>query len=394
MTPNTQPASLSMDELMAQFGNKFMPVTPKRGALIQGTVVRIDAKHGAWIDFGGKTDALVPSDEIGNLSEGQTTVFFVSYTPEDGEFDGGSKQWGGPVFSANRAKAWTEVQNSLEQRASVTVKVGDVKRYNRGDQAGSIAGVNVFFNGLKGFVPYSLLGVGGRGVEALVGQDIEVKVAEVSVENRKLVFNHREVVAEQQLAIQARRDELFSSLKPGDVRDGKVVRIVEYGCFVDVGEGLHGLVHRSELSNDSKAPVASLIKVGDAVPVKVLKAETVENKRQLALSVKQVRQATFLNDVKVGDIIDGTVSRLTAFGAFVELSSEHGVDGLIHKSQFSSAVRNGRKTLVAGETLRVKVIEVNTETGRVSLSLKEVAQPRTSDSDSESVPAADETPNA
>jgi small subunit ribosomal protein S1 len=393
MTPNTQPASLSMDELMAQY-DKFMPVTPKRGSLIQGTVVRIDSKAGAWIDFGGKTDALVPTDEIGNLSEGQTTVFFVSYVPEDGEFDSSSKQWGGAVFSAERAVAWNAVKTSLEQRTTVNVKVGDVKRYNRGDQAGSIAGVNVFFNGLKGFVPYSLLGVGGKSVEGLVGQEIPVKVAEVSVENRKLVFNHREVVAEQQAATQQLRDELFASLKPGDVRDAKVVRIVEYGCFVDVGEGLHGLVHRSELSNDSKAPVSSLIKVGDAVAVKVLRAETIENKRQLALSVKQVRQATFLNDVKVGDVIDGTVSRLTAFGCFVELSPEHGVDGLIHKSQFSSAVRNGRKTLVAGETLRVRVIEVDSEKGRVSLSLKEVSQPRTADSETDGTATADETPNA
>lgn len=379
MTTNTQ-QSLSMDELMAQF-DKFMPVTPKRGTLIQGTVFRIDPKLGAWIDYGGKTDALVPTDEIGNLSEGQTTVFFVLHTPEDGEFDSRNKQWGGPVFSANRAKAWSDVQTSLDAGTKITVKVGDVKRYNRGDQAGSIAGVNVFYNGLKGFIPYSLLGVGGKSVDSLQGE-IEVKVAEVNVENRKLVFNHREVIAERQAETQRRRDELFDSLKAGDIREGKVVRIVEYGCFVDVGEGLHGLVHRSELSNDSKAPVASLIKQGDAVTVRVLRAESVEGKRQLALSVKQVRQATFLKSVQVGDVVNGTISRLTAFGCFVELSAEHGVDGLIHKSQYSSAVRNGRKTLTPGESVRIKVIEID-ENGRVSLSLKEVAQPRATDSDAD-----------
>jgi small subunit ribosomal protein S1 len=390
MTTKTTTASLSMDEMMALYASS-MPVTPNPGSLVKGTVVRIDSKHGAWIDFGGKTDALVPTDEIGNLSEGQTTVFFVAYMPEGGEFESRSKQWAGPVFSATRAAAWNEAKSGLEQRSTVTVKVGDVKRYSRGDQAGSIAGINVYFNGLKGFVPYSMLGVGGKQVDGLVGQEIAVKVQEVSVEDRKLVFNHREVVAEQQAAVQQRREELFATLKVGDTREGKVVRIVDYGCFVDVGEGLHGLVHRSELSNDSKAPVNTLISVGDVVPVKVLRADVVDNKRQLALSVKQVRQGAFLNTVQAGDVLEGTVTRITAFGTFVELSGEHGVDGMIHKSQYSSAVRNGRKVLEAGTPLRVKVTEIDLEKGRVSLSLKDVAQPRGA---GESDTAASETPTA
>lgn len=376
MTTNTTTASpLSMDELMALYASST-PVTPNPGSLINGTVVRIDPRQGAWIDYGGKTDALVPTDEIGDLSEGQSTVFFVQYMPEGGEFESRSKQWAGPVFSASRARAWNEAKTGLEQRSTVTVKVGDVKRYSRGDQAGSIAGVNVYFSGLKGFVPYSMLGVGGKQVDGLVGQDIAVKVHEVNVEDRKLVFNHREVVSEQMAAVQQRRDELFASLKPGDKRDGKVVRIVDYGCFVDIGEGLHGLVHRSELSNDSKAPVSSLINLGDSVPVKVLRAEIVEGKRQLALSVKQVRQGSFLDTLQSGDVLEGTVTRLTAFGTFVELSKEHGVDGMVHKSQYSSAVRNGRKVLNPGDLVRVKVVEVDHDKGRVSLSLKEVTQPR------------------
>lgn len=389
---NTTTETLGMDELMALYASSA-PVTPNPGSLVKGTVVRIDSKMGAWIDFGGKTDALVPTDDIGDLSEGQSTVFFVQYMPEGGEFESRSKQWNGPVFSATRARAWNEAKTGLEQRSTVTVKVGDVKRYSRGDQSGSIAGVNVYFNGLKGFVPYSMLGVGGKQVDGLVGQEIAVKVQEVSVEDRKLVFNHREVVNEEKAAVEQRREELFASLKPGDKRDGKVVRIVDYGCFVDIGEGLHGLVHRSELSNDNKAPVASLVKVGDNVPVKVLRADTVDGKRQLALSVKQVRQSAFLDSIAVGDVLEGTVTRISAFGTFMELSGEHGVDGLIHKSQYSSAVRSGRKVINPGDVLRVKVTEIDNEKGRVGLSLKDVAQARGS-SDNSAPASSDEAPAA
>lgn len=380
-TQNTP--ALTMDELMAAYGN-IGPVVPKRGSLIQGTVFRVDPKLGAWIDFGGKTDALVPTDEIGDaeLIAGQKTTFVVLTSPEDDEFVQHSKQWNGPVFSARRARAWTSMQEAAESKSTVTVKVTRVKRYNRGPNSGSIAGVEVVANGIGGFVPYSMLGVGGNSIDKLVGSEIEAKVAQVDPEARKLTFNHREVVAEKQAETQRRREELFASLSVGDIRTGKVVRVVDYGCFVDVGEGLHGLVHRSELSNDSKAPVADLVKVGDELPVKVLRAETVEGKRQLALSAKQVRQQAFLNSVQIGDILTGTVSRLTAFGCFVELSDEHGVDGLIHKSQFSSAVRNGRKELVEGEAIRVKVIELDTAKGRIGLTLKEVAQPRATEAES------------
>jgi ribosomal protein S1 len=372
MQNNNNADSITMEQLMAQYSS---PVMPARGTLIQGTVFRIDNKLGAWIDFGGKTDALVPADELADagLTEGQTSTFFVLSAGDEEGYTGGRGQWTGPVFSVSRARAWNSMQENLEQKTTVTVKVTRVAR----NGTGGIAGLNVALDGsaLSGFVPYSMLAAGGRTVDTLVGSELQVKVAQVDPDKRKLIFNHREFVAEQAAETQRKRDELFANLQVGEVRDGKVVRIVEYGCFVDVGEGLHGLVHRSELSNDSKVPVTRLVKVGDTFPVKVLRAETKEGKRQLALSVKQLRAASFFGQVKLGDVLEGSVSRVTAFGCFVELSAELGVDGLIHKSQYSSAVRNGRKTLNSGEAVRVKVIELDTEKGRIGLSLKDVAQP-------------------
>lgn len=379
------PNTMSMDELMAQYS---MPAVPVRGTLIQGTVFRNDPKMGAWIDFGGKCEALVPHDEIGDaeLTAGQSAMFFVLSTPEDDDGIGNGKQWTGPVFSAKRARSWNSMQENLDQRTTLSVKVTRVAR----NGTGGIAGLNVIAGDLHGFVPYSMLAAGGKTIDTLIGAELDVKVVQVEPDKRKLIFNHREVMAERAAETQRRREELFASLTAGVVLPGKIVRLVDYGCFVDVGEGLHGLVHRSELSGDTKIPVSELVKPGDQVEVKVLRAATVDGKRQLALSVKQVRQASFLSQLQVGDTVPASVSRLTAFGCFVELSPEHGVDGLIHKSQYSSAVRNGRKTLTAGESLLVKVIELDVAKGRVGLTLKEVAQPAVTENASQSEDVASE----
>lgn len=363
------PDEATLEALMTQCSG---PVTPLPGTLIKGTVHRIDTKYGAWIDFGGKNDALVPMQELldAPLSVGDSTTFFVLSVPENDEPCGMNKQWNGSIFSATRARSWHDMQQHLTNRTNVSVKVTRVAR----NRTGGIAGVNVVAGNLHGFVPYTKLGSGMQAVETLIGSQLQVKVQQVSPDTRKLIFNRLECLAEEAAAINNRREELFATLKPGDIRSGKVVRLADYGAFVDVGEGLHGLVHRSELTSDSKRPIAQLIKIGEEMPVKVIRAEMKEGKRQLALSVKQLRQASFLSNVKIGDYLEGTVSRLTDFGCFVQLSAEHRVDGLIHKSQYSSAIRQGQQSLNAGDVLVLKVIELDKSKGRIGLSLRDVSQ--------------------
>ena len=361
------------------------PVKPQPGTLIQGTVVRISDRYGAWVDFGGKSDALVSKDEMGTtpLAEGQTALFFV--------LDADSDEDATPVFSAKRAQVWSDMNSHLENRTSVGVKVTKVAR----NGSNGIAGVQVRSGELNGFVPYSLLGVRGKAVDDLVGQELQVKVTEVSPERRKLIFSHTDAMQEINAEKERQRTELFASLKEGEVRTATVVKLVEYGAFVDVGLGLHGLVHRTEISSDTKCPIGDLIKVGDVTDVKVLEAKTAaDGKRRLALSIKQVQQGAFLGTVKVGDVLTGTVSRSVAFGVFVELSSEHGVDGLVHRSEFSSAVRFGRKTLNVGESLRVKVVSLDEATGRIGLSLKEVPQGSSGTTSSDSDASATDTSEA
>ena len=373
------PAAQSNSDFAALLASYSAPVKPQPGSLIHGTVVRISDRYGAWIDFGGKSDALVSKDEMGTtpLIEGQSGLFFV--------LDADSDEDATPVFSAKRAQVWSDMNSHLENRTSVGVRVTKVAR----NGSNGIAGVQVRSGELNGFVPYSLLGVRGKSVDELVGQDLQVKVTEVSPERRKLIFSHTDAMQEINAQKEIERTELFASLKEGDVRSATVVKIVDYGAFVDVGSGLHGLVHRSEIASDTKCPIDDLIKVGEVKDVKVLEAKVgTDGKRRLALSIKQVLQGSFLDGVNVGDVLTGTVSRSVAFGVFVELSTEHGVDGLIHRSEFSSAVRFGRKTLNVGDSLSVKVVSVDRATGRIGLSLKEVPQGSSTNSSSDTTVAS------
>jgi small subunit ribosomal protein S1 len=378
---NHNQTGLSMEELLAQYS---MPTKLEVGRMVQGTVFAKDEKLGLWIDFGGKTEALVPNDEIGtaDLPKGTKTTFLVLDTPEDGE--------GIPTFSAKRAQGWIEMASAKTDARTIVVHT---YREPAKNGTGGIAGIKASGNGVTGFIPYSLSGAKGRSIEALLNVDIEVKVVDVDANNRKLIFDHAVVVEEKAKAQAAAREAQFDALKAEVdggkvvVLDGKVTSLAKktqpgktplvFGCFVDVGEGLHGLVHRSELSGDSKTPVSELVKIGDTLKVAVIKAErTPDGKRQLSLSVKACKQAEFLSTLSEGAIVSGTVARMVAYGCFVELSTEYGVDGLLHLSQYSSAVRNGRKALKPGDKVRVKVLKTDARTGQVKLSMREVPQER------------------
>ncbi len=364
----------NQDSIMAQLLASYpMPTKLERGTLIEGTVVNID-KVGAWVSYGGKCDALVPADELSEiqLTCGQKTTFFVLDAPEDEEI---------PTFSAKRAAGWIDLKKC--QTEGTTIKVNVTRIAKNG--SGGVAGINVRSGQLNGFVPFSLLGIRGKAIDGLLNCELEVKVTEVNPEERKLIFNHALVLADKAAEIASQRDALFATLKAGQTLSGTVARVVEYGCFVDVGLGLHGLVHKSEISGNAKIPVSELVKVGETVTVKVLKADETSGKRQLSLSIKQPRQEAYLANIKAGEILTGKVARQVAFGWFVELSADNSVDGLLHKSQVSNAVRSGRKQINLGDTVAVRVVEVEPAVGRIGLTMRDV--PQAIDSPALSVPA-------
>ena len=228
-------------------------------------------------------------------------------------------------------------------------------------------GLSVEFEGLRGFIPASMLDTRFvRNTERFVGQEFDAKIKEVDPKENRFILSRREVV---EAASAAARAEVFGKLNVGDVVTGKVARITSFGAFIDLG-GVDGLVHLTELSHERNVSPKSVVTVGEEIEVKVLDLN--EEEGRVSLSLKATTPGPWdgvEQKLAAGDVIEGTVKRLTDFGAFVEVLP--GIDGLVHISQIShKRVENPKDVLKVGQEVTVKVLEVNAADERVSLSIK------------------------
>ncbi|MDB8627072.1 30S ribosomal protein S1 [Streptococcus parasanguinis] len=228
-------------------------------------------------------------------------------------------------------------------------------------------GLSVEFEGLRGFIPASMLDTRFvRNTERFVGQEFDAKIKEVDPKENRFILSRREVV---EAASAAARAEVFGKLNVGDVVTGKVARITSFGAFIDLG-GVDGLVHLTELSHERNVSPKSVVTVGEEIEVKVLDLN--EEEGRVSLSLKATTPGPWdgvEQKLAAGDVIEGTVKRLTDFGAFVEVLP--GIDGLVHISQIShKRVENPKDVLKVGQEVTVKVLEVNGADERVSLSIK------------------------
>ena len=228
-------------------------------------------------------------------------------------------------------------------------------------------GLSVEFEGLRGFIPASMLDTRFvRNTERFVGQEFEAKIKEVDPKENRFILSRREVV---EAATAAARAEVFGKLAAGDVVTGKVARITSFGAFIDLG-GVDGLVHLTELSHERNVSPKSVVTVGEEVEVKILDLN--EEEGRVSLSLKATTPGPWdgvEQKLAAGDVIEGKVKRLTDFGAFVEVLP--GIDGLVHISQIShKRVENPKDVLSVGQDVTVKVLEVNADAERVSLSIK------------------------
>ena len=228
-------------------------------------------------------------------------------------------------------------------------------------------GLSVEFEGLRGFIPASMLDTRFvRNTERFVGQEFDAKIKEVDPKENRFILSRREVVEAEAAAARA---EVFGKLNVGDVVTGKVARITSFGAFIDLG-GVDGLVHLTELSHERNVSPKSVVSVGDEIEVKVLDLN--EEEGRVSLSLKATTPGPWdgvEQKLAAGDVIEGTVKRLTDFGAFVEVLP--GIDGLVHISQIShKRVENPKDVLSVGQEVTVKVLEVNPANERVSLSIK------------------------
>ncbi|MDI9260849.1 30S ribosomal protein S1 [Alicyclobacillus sendaiensis] len=263
---------------------------------------------------------------------------------------------------AEQASAWERMQQLLESGEPIEVEIRDVVK------GGLVADV-----GVRAFIPASLV---DRhfvdNLEQFKGQKLRAKVIEVDPQKNKLILSRRAVLEEES---EARARKLFEELKPGDVIEGTVQRLTDFGAFVDVG-GADGLVHISELSFSHVDHPSEVVHEGDRVKVRVLRVDPEAGR--ISLSIKAALPEpweTYAHEFQPGDVVQGVVRRVVDFGAFVELRP--GLEGLVHVSQISNEhVDKPSDVLQPGQEVTVRVLSVDPERKRISLSMRDSSQPR------------------
>ncbi|AWI40481.1 30S ribosomal protein S1 [Lactiplantibacillus plantarum] len=287
---------------------------------------------------------------------------------------GSDKENGSYLLSHRRLEArkvWDDVEKEYEAGHTIKAPVTQV-----------VKGGLVVDAGVRGFIPASM--IDDHYVEdlnAYKGQELELKIIEIEPSENRLILSHRAVVEKQR---EAQREEALKTLQAGDVVEGKVARLTNFGAFVDLG-GIDGLVHVSEISYERVEKPADVLKVGQEVTVKILSVDA--DRERVSLSIKATLPEPWdgiEEKAPQGAVLDGKVKRLTSFGAFVEVFP--GVEGLVHISQISHQhIATPNDVLKVGQEIKVKVLDVRPDEKRLALSIKALEEkPQTADDDNES----------
>lgn len=347
--------AITMDDLLKEENIKSLT----SGEVIEGTVLSVK-KHEVLVDLGPHGVGVVPRREVGfsqKLTEGDAVTASVIETEME---DGYSLL---SLRKAAKDRGWDEIARIIESEDIIDVTAYDA---NRG-------GLLIELEGVRGFLPVSQLSaehyprVGSadkdeilQRLNALVSKPIKVRVLDADRRANKLIFSEKE-------AIKDGLSERFEKLKVGDTVKGIITGVVDYGAFVNV-EGIEGLIHISEISWERVNNPADYVKVGQQVDAKVIAID----KERLSLSLKQLQEDPWLSEVekfKKGDDVEGTVTRITPFGAFVQLSPA--VEALVHVSELGdSDGADPEKVFKLNERKSFRVLEVDKDNRKISLSLK------------------------
>ncbi|HWR55983.1 MAG TPA: bifunctional 4-hydroxy-3-methylbut-2-enyl diphosphate reductase/30S ribosomal protein S1 [Negativicutes bacterium] len=336
-----------------------------RGGIVTGTVIQV-GRDEVFVDIGYKSEGIIPRNELTVKSDVQPAdivsvgdvieVFVLKQEGKDGY----------PILSKKRAdarKGWVKIEETYKAGTVQTVPVLEAVK----------GGLVVSINDLRGFVPASQ--VERRFVADLsgyVGKELRVKILEIDRGKNKVVLSQK-VVLEEEAA--KSKEETMAVIEEGQIREGIVRRLTDYGAFVDIG-GIEGLLHVSEMSWQRVKDPASIVKAGEQIPVKILKIDRENYKISLGLKQTQADPWSLVAEkYQVGELHKGTVVRLTKFGAFVAL--EPGIDGLVHISQLAETrVNKPDDVVTVGEEVTVKIVDVNPQERRIGLSMREVQQER------------------
>ena len=332
------------------------------GDLVTGTVVKIEHDE-VLLDIGFKSEGVIPARELSIRKDvNPEDVVSLGDTIEALVLQKEDKE-GRLILSKKRAeyeRAWNRVEEKFNAGENVEGEVIEV-----------VKGGLILDIGLRGFLPASLVDLRRvKDLNAYLGTRIEARVIEMD-RNRNNVVLSRRVVLEE--ARKAERAEILSKLKPGMRLKGTVSSIVDFGAFVDLG-GIDGLVHISELSWNHVNHPSEVVKVGQEVEVQVLDVDL--NRERISLGLKQTQEDPWRSLVKkypVGAIVEGTVTKLVTFGAFVDLGD--GIEGLVHISEMAKQhVDAPSQVCKVGDKVQVKVMEIDLDRRRISLSMKAAAE--------------------
>ncbi|MAH11071.1 MAG: 30S ribosomal protein S1 [Acidimicrobiaceae bacterium] len=332
------------------------------GQLVEGTVVRVDQDE-VLLDIGYKSEGVIPSRELSIrndvdpnevVSMGERIEALV-ITKEDKE--------GRLVLSKKRAqyeRAWGKIEELKEADGVVKGQVIEVVK------GGLIVDI-----GLRGFLPASLVELRRvRDLQPYIGNEIEAKIIELDKNRNNVVLSRRSWLEENQ---KEQRGAFLDNLKPGERRKGVVSSVVNFGAFVDLG-GMDGLVHVSELSWKHVDHPSSVVTVGDEIDVEVLEVDL--DRERISLSLKATQQdpwQEFASSHRVGELVYGRVTKLVPFGSFVQVGE--GIEGLVHISEMSAHhVDLPEQVVTPGEELWVKIIDLDLQRRRISLSIKQAAE--------------------
>lgn len=365
-----------MDFLLTQELN-----LPSVGEIRRGQVVQ-HSENFILVDLGAKSEGIIIGDELTALDEetleeltvgAEVRVFIVDVEDSNGNI----------VLSYAKAAQERDWDDAADLLKSQDIYKTKIVGFNRG-------GVLVKVGHIRGFIPNSQLSRdhqaknkdgADKHFQTLIGKTITTKVIEVDRKRNRLILSER--AAGQEIR-EAKREALLEKLSVGDVCDGKVVNLANFGAFVDIG-GIEGLVHLSELSWKRTNNPSEVVQVGDKVKVSILKID--EDQKRLALSIKRLQPdpwSVLEDHYRVGQLVEVTITRITKFGAFARLDDEYELVGLIHISELSeSHIENPNEIVKPSQKVMVRIIRIDTEQRQLGLSLKQVSSDKFIEADME-----------
>lgn len=359
--------TMSMEALLAQ--EEFSLNVPRKGEVRTGVIASVNGDE-VLVSIGAKSEGIIPSNEISQLSPEEKAKFVVGadikvliVTPE-------SKQ-GTVLLSHTRAREeqdWVDAEKLMKENENYD---GKIVGYNKG-------GILVGLGSLRGFIPASQVSLLRRAEQTgstpeerwgnMVGEDITVRVIEVDRFRRRLIMSERAASSETRDTI---KSKLISLLDVGETYKGRVTSMANFGAFININ-GVDGLVHLSELSWEHVNHPKDILKLGQEVNVKVINID--QETKRVGLSIRLTENDPWMNKVaqyRNGQLVEGEITRLTKFGAFAKV--EDNLEGLIHVSELSDArVEHPKEVLAVGDKLTLRIIKIDKEQRRLGLSLRKV----------------------